>query len=225
LDLFRIAAKNQKFSREAADMQRTNLLSVTLMSLLAMAGCAQKSQQAAEQKPAVPAASESPFRLTGSFKDIMAAEINPSAEYLWNSVSTVSDEKGVHEKKPQTDEDWLAAKHQAIILLEGTNLLLMEGRAIVKPGEKVQDADLPGINSPEQIKQTIDSDRATFIKLVHALHDAGSAALTAIENKDAAALSEAGAGIDTACENCHLKYWYPNSDQAKTAQTATSTNK
>ena len=23
-------------------------------------------------------------------------------------------------------------------------------------------------------------------------------------------LSEAGEAIDTACENCHLKYWYPN---------------
>lgn len=205
-------------------MKRANLLSVVMTSMLATMGCTQKPQQAAEQKSDTPAASESPFRLTGSFKDIMAAETSPAAEYLWNAVSTVSDEKGVHEKKPQTDDDWLAAKHQAIILLESTNLLLMEGRPIVTQGQKVQDADLPGINSPEQIKQTIDSDRATFIKLVHALHDAGLAALTAIENKDAQALSEAGTGIDTACENCHLKYWYPSSDQAK-AQTASSANK
>lgn len=140
----------------------------------------------------------------------MAAEINPSAEYLWNAVSTVTSEKGIEEKQPRTDEEWLAAKHQAIILVEATNLLLMEGRQIVTPGEKVKDADLPGISTPEQIRQTIDSDRATYVKLVHALHDAGMQALQAIENKNAMALSDAGTGIDTACENCHLKYWYPN---------------
>ena len=206
-------------------MQRANLLSISMIALLTAAGCAQQSQPAAEQKPAasITAAStttESPFRLSGSFKDIMAAEINPSATYLWDVVGTVSDSKGIREKKPQTDEDWLNAKHQAIILLEATNLLLMEGRPIVTAGEKVKDADLPGINSPEQIKQTIDNDRATFIKLVHALHDAGTVALQAIENKNAAALSDAGTGIDTACENCHLKYWYPNSAQAAAVQSS-----
>jgi hypothetical protein len=113
-----------------------------------MVGCSQQSQPHTEQKT-VATTTESPFRLSGSFKDIMAAEINPSATYLWDVVGTVSDSKGVHDKKPQTDEDWLAAKHQAIILLEATNLLLMEGRPIVTTGEKVKDADLPGINSPE----------------------------------------------------------------------------
>jgi len=42
------------------------------------------------------------------------------------------------------------------------------------------------------------------------LQDAGSAALKAIEARDAEALSNAGETIDAACEHCHLKYWYPN---------------
>lgn len=203
-------------------MLRATCLSASgLAALLALVGCAQKTEQKAAEQPAA----ESPFRLTASFKDIMAAEINTSAEYLWNAVSTESNEHGIEEKQPRTDEEWLAAKHQAVILLEATNLLLMEGRQIVTPGEKVKDADLPGINSPEQIRHTIDSDRATFVQLVHALHDAGSEALKAIENKNAMALSDAGSGIDTACENCHLKYWYPSSAQATpVAQTVPATS-
>ena len=31
----------------------------------------------------------------------------------------------------------------------------------------------------------------------------------AIDAKDAMALSASGEGLDIACENCHLKYWYP----------------
>ena len=32
---------------------------------------------------------------------------------------------------------------------------------------------------------------------------------TAKDKKDAEALSDAGETIDEACEQCHLKYWYP----------------
>ena len=31
-----------------------------------------------------------------------------------------------------------------------------------------------------------------------------------IDKKDVNGLIEAGARMDEACENCHLKYWYPN---------------
>jgi hypothetical protein len=34
--------------------------------------------------------------------------------------------------------------------------------------------------------------------------------LKATEAKDANALFEAGDKLDTACENCHRQYWYPN---------------
>ena len=42
--------------------------------------------------------------------------------------------------------------------------------------------------------------------------------LKAIEKKDAEGLLNTGDGIDKACENCHLKYWYPNEakNQAQT---------
>jgi hypothetical protein len=35
------------------------------------------------------------------------------------------------------------------------------------------------------------------------------AALKAIDEKNASALSDVGGAIDEACENCHTKYWYP----------------
>lgn len=197
-------------------MQRYKSVSMVMVSLAviaALAGCGKK------EAPAPMTTTESPFRITGSFKDIMLGEINPAAENLWTAVSTQSDEAGVHEKRPQTDEDWLALRHQAVILTEATNLLLMDGRPILSTNQGVKDQGLPGINGPDEIHHAIESDRATFVKLVHALQDAGSAALQAIEKKDVDALIEAGSGIDTACENCHLKYWYPAPDQAK-AKTA-----
>lgn len=201
-------------------MQRASGLSIGIASLLTL-GCTQSAEQKVAEAPAT---TTSAFRPAASFKDIMAAEINTSATYLWNAVSSVSTENGVEDRQPRTDDDWLAAKHQAVILTEATNLLLIEGRPVVNAGDKIQDADLPGINSPDQIRKAIENDRASYEKLLHALHDAGMEAMKAINDKNAMALSDAGAKIDTACENCHLKYWYPPAAKAGAASSGTTSS-
>jgi cytochrome c556 len=64
----------------------------------------------------------------------------------------------------------------------------------------------------------INQDRQTFINNAHALQDASLAALAAINKRNPQALLDAGEAIDTACENCHLKYWYPLDRQAEKAK-------
>jgi hypothetical protein len=154
-----------------------------------------------------PAKTESPFLITGTIKDIMDSEVDLSADYLWESVATIVTKAGTEERQPRTDDDWKKVRQRAITLIEATNLLVMEGRHVAKPGEKSEN---PGIElGPEEIQKVIDDDRASFVKFAHALHDAGVQALMAIDAKNVMGLSDAGETIDTACENCHLKYWYP----------------
>jgi hypothetical protein len=165
----------------------------------------QAAPAAAAAKPAETAAVE--FRTTATIKDIMDSVVDPSSDYLWDSVATIVTRKGTEERRPRTDEDWKQVRRRAIAMIEATNLLIMDGRLVAKPGEKSEN---PGIElGPEEIKAVIDSDRASFIKFAHGLHDAGMKALAAIDKKDADALSDAGETIDEACEQCHLKYWYP----------------
>ena len=76
----------------------------------------------------------------------------------------------------------------------------------------------PDFREAWEIQKIIDSDRASFVKFAHALHDAGMQALTAIDARNVEGLLNAGEVIDTACENCHLKYWYPDSEQANEAK-------
>jgi hypothetical protein len=176
-------------------------------SLLLVAACSAPQQAAAPAaaKPAETAAAE--FRTTGTIKDIMDSVVDPSADYLWESVATIVTKKGTEERRPRTDMEWKEVRRRAIALIEATNLLIMDGRLVARAGEKSEN---PGIElGPEEIKAVIDSDRASFIKFAHGLHDAGSKALAAIDKKDADALSDAGETIDEACEQCHLKYWYP----------------
>lgn len=100
-------------------------------------------------------------------------------------------------------------------LLEATNLLLVPDRQVAKHGEKSENPDIE--LAPEQIEVLINQDKATWIQRALALHDAVMPSLKAIDDKDKDALLNAGDAIDQACENCHLKYWYPNDVQAQKA--------
>jgi hypothetical protein len=165
----------------------------------------QQNAATAAAKPAEPAGAD--FRTTATIKDIMDSVVDPSADYIWDSVSTIVTRKGIEERRPRTDMEWKEVRRRAIALVEATNLLIMDGRKVAKPGEKSEN---PGIElGPEDIQGLIDADHAALVKFAHGLHDAGMKALAAIDKKDADALSDSGEAIDEACEQCHLKYWYP----------------
>lgn len=152
------------------------------------------------------------YRVTATVKDIMDALVDPSADVLWESVGEIINASGVEQRAPKTDEEWATVRRHAIQLLEATNLLLMQGRSVAQPGEKSKN---PGVElAPEQIQTLINEDRAAWTKLVHGLYDSALPALKAIDAKNAQGLMDAGEGIDRACENCHLRYWYPKKSVA-----------
>jgi len=168
--------------------------------LPAIGGCA----KTAPTEPSLPK--------TATIKDIMESMVDPSADFLFESIVTIADEKGITEKAPETDEEWHEARDRAITLVEAPNLIVMEGRMVARPGEK---ADEPRVElEPGQIQKLIDADRPHFIDRAKALQDAATVALSAIDHKDKKALFEALTEIDKACENCHLEYWYPNDKQS-----------
>lgn len=149
---------------------------------------------------------------TFTIREIMQSMVEPRADTLWNAVSVSVTEKGVETNAPSTDEEWDAMRHEAVTLSEAMNLILMPERKVAKPGEQAKD---PNVElSPDQISTLIDQDRESWVKLAHALQDSVTVAIQAIDSKNPDALSDAGAGIDAACETCHKKYWYPNDQGA-----------
>jgi cytochrome c556 len=149
---------------------------------------------------------------TATIKDIMDSMVDPSGDFMFESVALIADEKGITEKAPRTDEEWEEVRHHAFILLEAPNLMIMEGRKVAAAGEKAQ---FPQVElQPEEIQKLVDGDRPSFIRRARRLQDAAAMALKAADQKDKDALFQAVERIDKACENCHLHYWYPNDKRA-----------
>jgi len=166
------------------------------------------SCQSKPVEPAAPAVAQPPYTTTATVKDIMLHIVDPAGDMVWDSVSTVIDKGGIHETAPKTDEEWFKVRSGLIMLIEGSNLLMIPGRKVARPGEK---SDTPGVElEPSEMDELIAKDRAAWYQRAKTLHDVAQSMLDVVDKKDAQKLFDAGEDIDRACENCHRQYWYPN---------------
>jgi cytochrome c556 len=174
---------------------------VLLVVTLALTGCHRKQSDASN--------GETPeYTASATIKDLMQAVVDPSADDVWLSVTTVSSATGVVETAPKTDEDWAKVRHGAMRLAEASNLLIVPGRHVARLGEK---SEAPGVElEPSEMEALILKDIPGWRKRAMALHEAGVAAVKAADAKDANGIFEVGEQIEEACENCHRNYWYPN---------------
>lgn len=152
--------------------------------------------------------SASDFTPDATVIEIMDAMVMSEAQVLWDAVSVDVTEKGTIEKFPKTDADWQKVRWAAVTLAEATNVLAVPGRKVAPPGTKSEnpDAEL----TPEQIQHLYDTERPAWVAHAKVLHAAAMEALKAIDAKSVDGLSNAGGTIDSACESCHLQFWYPN---------------
>lgn len=171
-----------------------------------LVGCAPKQETAAAAQ-SEPAAA--PLKPIAGVQDVMALMIDPAADFLWESVSTTVTADKTVEKQPRTDEEWLEVRRQAIILAEGANLLMMEGRHVVKEGGQLEDHGTPGNLSAEESEQAIAANRGSYIAFAQALRDVGASMLAAADARNPQGLVDAGDTLDQVCEGCHLQFWYP----------------
>ena len=179
---------------------RKHLSLAVLATVFGLSAC--QGRQPSTAEPSL----QPQFRVDATIKDIMDSLVDPGADYIWDAVATTVTAKGKEEKYPRTDEEWKEVRRRAIHLMEASNMLLIPGRHVARPGEKGDPrVELP----PEQIEALINKDRANFTKLASGLYDSVLPALRAIDAKDKEALLEAGDAIDQACESCHFTYWYP----------------
>jgi hypothetical protein len=112
-------------------------------------------------------------------KQLMDGIVGPSATVVFDSVGTIVDATGIHEKQPSTETEWAAVGASAAALVESANLLMVGDRVV---------------------------DRGEWAKMSKALADAGMVVLKATQAKDPMAILAAGETLNASCDNCHRQY-------------------
>jgi hypothetical protein len=150
-----------------------------------------------------------------TIKDIMHSMIDPNGDYVFKSVQEIADDHGIREKAPKTDADWEDLRQHLLVLRDAPSILTTEGRLAARPRDRSRNPQVE--NEPAEVQKLLNADRPSFIRRARRLHDAAALAIQAVDAKDKDALFHAIDGIDKACENCHLHYWYPNDKRAQEA--------
>jgi cytochrome c556 len=190
-----------------------------LVLIVAMFGTAFVTQHAAAMASAAPAPQPAAVEASpvGTVKDVMKGIVDPNAMAIWDSVGSESAANGdLIEKAPKTDAEWAVVEHNALTLAEAANLLFTPGRAMSRPEEadSKSQPDAPEL-TPVQIEKKIADNRAEWVKHAKNLQATAVKAMAAAKAHDKDGLLEVGEAIDSACESCHVVYWYPDEKKPK----------
>ena len=115
-----------------------------------------------------------------TIQQLMAQDVQPTADVYWKSVQFISDETGQHEIVPETEEDWKRTRDAATRMIELAELLQTPGYAEGR-GED-------------------------WIEISQSLADVGRLAEQAADSRDPERVFEVGGTMYSVCSACHLAY-------------------
>lgn len=124
-------------------------------------------------------------------QQLMANEVQPTAEIYWNAVQYISDEQGEHDIVPQTDEDWKRVQEAA-----------------VKIGALAQQLKTPAYAEGRAEDWTQFSD---------SLAEVAKQAEQAAAEKNPEKVFEVGGTIYSVCSACHTVYPATTGPEAEAA--------
>lgn len=161
------------------------------------------------------AACSKPIPPSTTIQQFMEGEVNPAADFLFQSVQEIADEKGTRLKAPATAAEWKAVKDQLAVLQRTPDVLTAKGIRVAPPGFRSENPSVEA--EPAWISKAIAANPADFRRRAERLKAAADVAAEAVEAKDPRALQKALDSVDKACESCHLHYFYPNDKRAQQA--------
>jgi hypothetical protein len=150
-----------------------------------------------------------------TIKIIMDTMVDPSGDFLFESVADISDDRGVTHKAPRTAQEWDAVRHHLQVLIDAQPLLIAPGRRAANPTDRSANPAVE--NQPEEVQKLLDAQHADFVQRADRLRQAAASGLKAVDAQDKDALLVSITAIDKACESCHLHYWYPKDKRAHQA--------
>jgi cytochrome c556 len=142
-----------------------------------------------------------------TIQELMQAEVDASADSIWDAVETTTSQSGEEDKQPRTAEEWQDVRHHAIVLIEAANLLTVDHRRL---SNAPFPAEAAGALDSAEIEKRIAGNRRAFNQYALTLRQTAQTLLTAIDAHDPKALVNVGGTLDEVCESCHMTFWYPN---------------
>jgi len=144
--------------------------------------------------------------------DLMKKIVAVQAQVIWDVGNTAQDDKGNPDASKLKPADW------AKIVTAGTQVKTV-AQTLAKadhilaaaPGQKIDgDGSSPDAPTTKQVQGYVDANPQLFRAFAQALTVSMDGILAAAQAKNAQKLFDVSGNLDQVCEDCHVKFWYPN---------------
>lgn len=151
------------------------------------------------------------YHADATVQELMVGMIDPASKVVFKAVSSEIGVNGTVETAPKNEAEWTVVRRNAVMMVEGANLLMVPGRHMALPQFASQHNE--GELSPAEIEIMVAKEPAVWNKFAAEFRQAALVALKAADSKKTQDFSPANEAIDAACESCHLRYWYPEQEK------------
>ena len=141
-------------------------------------------------------------------REAMQGQINATTVDLWDIGNNAMSDTGGIDPALMDDEKW-ARLIASAETLEAESRAMAEAETIRAAVEEEAEDVEPGTFSMKDVQSYIDADPDQFRTLAEALGVHAGEIVKAAKARDAETAGLLVGELDTVCEACHAKYWYP----------------
>lgn len=169
-----------------------------------------------------------PFAVLGSIALLVAAyEVHSAAappdlhepmksivavqtQVIWDVGNQAQDDQGNPDPSRLAAGDWNKIIDAAGKVRQVAQALAQSEHVVVAaPGVKIEGEGNPDALGVKQVQAAIDANPAEFRARSQALAASMGQIVAAAKAKDARTLFDVSGALDQVCEDCHVKFWYP----------------
>ena len=142
--------------------------------------------------------------------DLMKNVVAVQMQLIWDVGNQAQDDHGNPDASKLKADNWSKVIGAGGKLQQVAQTLARADQVVAAaPGTKLGDQGTPGAFGVTQMQAAIDANPAEFRALAQALSVSMDQVVAAAKAKDAAKLFDVSGELDQVCENCHMRFWYP----------------
>jgi len=142
--------------------------------------------------------------------ELMKNVVAVQTQAIWDVGNKAQDDQGNPDAARLAAGDWSKVVDAGGKVREVAQTLAHSDHFVVAaPGAKIEGEGNPGSLSAKQVQAAIDAKPADFRALAQALAASMDGIVAAAKTRNAAKLFDVSGALDQVCENCHVKFWYP----------------
>jgi cytochrome c556 len=143
-------------------------------------------------------------------RDLMKNVVAKQTQVIWDVGNRAQDDQGNPDASKLTAADWSKLIDAAGNVRQVAQTLAQSEHILAAaPGVKIDGEGNPDAPGAKQVQAAMDANPKEFQALSQALAASMDQVVAAAKAKDAAKLFDVSGALDQVCENCHVKFWYP----------------